>query len=101
MKVYSSFLPIERYEYHILNKEKYKNIPITIWNDKFPTNVRQLSENPINILILNEPNELFGHHDASLIWKDRFQLILTWGDKVLKKLENAVLFIHCETNLYK
>ena len=101
MKVYSSFLPIERYEYHILNKEKYKNIPITIWNDKFPTNVRQLSENPINILILNEPNELFGHHDASLIWKDRFQLILTWGDKVLKKLENAVLFIHGETNLDK
>ena len=101
MKVYSSFLPIERYEYHILSKEKYKDIPITIWNDKFPNNVKQLEENPINILILNEPNELFGHHDASLIWKDNFQLILTWGDKVLKRLNNAVLFIHGETNLDK
>ena len=48
MKVYSSFLPIERYEYHILSKEKYKNIPITIWNDKFPTQENTLSEKSIN-----------------------------------------------------
>ena len=35
MKVYSNYLPIERYEQFILSKKKYKNIPITIFNDYF------------------------------------------------------------------
>ena len=101
MKVYSSFLPIERYEYHILSKKKYENIPITIWNDKFPNNYKEYEENPINILILNEHNELFNFHDTAIDFKNNYQLILTWGDKVLKNCDNAVLFIHGETNLDK
>ena len=66
MKVYSSYLPYERYKNNILDKEKYNNIPITIFNDFFEGslhNEKELEENPINIMILNEPNQLFNHHN--------------------------------------
>lgn len=102
MKVYSSFLPIERYEYHILSKDKYKDIPITIFNDYFTKKQwQELDENPINVIILNEPNELFGHHDRILMLKQNYQLILTWSEKVIEMCHNARLFIHGETNLDK
>ena len=100
MKIYSNYLPIERYNFFIGNKEKYKNIPITIFNDKVP-NIDELKENPINILILNEPNEFFGLHDFAINNKYAFNIILTWSDNILRECENSMLFIHGETNLDK
>ena len=102
MKVYSSFLPIERYNQFILSKEKYKNIPITIFNDYFTKNDwKELEENPINIIILNEPNQLFGHHSKIQQIYRNYNLILTWGQDVIDSCPNARLFIHGETNLDK
>ena len=102
MKVYSSFLPIERYEQFILSKEKYKDIPITIFNDYFTkNNWKELKENPINIIILNEPNQLFGHHTQIQNFPQNYNLILTWGQDVVDNCPNARLFIHGETNLDK
>tara|TARA_R110001599_G_scaffold5950_1_gene29493 strand:- start:656 stop:1567 length:912 start_codon:yes stop_codon:yes gene_type:complete len=102
MKVYSSFLPIERYNKFILSKEKYKNIPITIFNDYFTkNNWDELTENPINIIILNEPNQLFGHHTQIQKFSQNYNLILTWGQDVIDNCSNAQLFIHGETNLDK
>lgn len=102
MKVYSSFLPIERYEQFILSKEKYKDIPITIFNDYFTkNNWKELNENPINIIILNEPNQLFGHHVQIQNFPQNYNLILTWGQDVVDNCPNARLFIHGETNLDK
>ena len=60
MKIYSSYLPIERYEREIGCLEKYKDKPITIFNDYVPKNRDELSD--VNLLILNEPNELFYKH---------------------------------------
>ena len=102
MKVYSSFLPIERYEQFILSKEKYKDTPITIFNDYFTkNNWKELKENPINIIILNEPNQLFGHHTQIQKFPQNYDLILTWGQDVIDNCPNARLFIHGETNLDK
>ena len=102
MKVYSSFLPIERYEKFILSKKKYKNIPITIFNDYFTKNDwAELNDNPINIIILNEPNQLFGHHTHIQNLYNNYNLILTWGQEVIDNCPNAELFIHGETNLDK
>ena len=76
MKVYSNYLPIERYEQFILSKKKYKNIPITIFNDYFTKdNWKELSDNPINIIILNEPNQLFGHHSQIQQYYNNYNLI--------------------------
>lgn len=100
MKIYSNCLPIERYNFHIDLEGKYKNTPITIFNDFAPLGT-QLFENPINILILNEPNEFFGLHDYAIHNQHSFSLILTWSDKVHQNTNNSMLFVHGETNLDK
>ena len=100
MKIYSNYLPIERYEKFILSQDRFKNLPITIFNDYFTkNNWKELEENPINIIILNEPNQLFGHHDYVQKVKNSYNLILTWSQDVIDKCVNAKLFIHGETNL--
>ncbi len=100
MKVYSNYLPIERYEKFILSKDKFKDLPITIFNDYFTKdNWKELGENPINILILNEPDQLFGHHTQVQKFNNNYSLILTWGQNVIDNCDNARLFIHGETNL--
>ena len=100
MKVYSNYLPIERYEKFILSKDKFKDLPITIFNDYFTKdNWKELGGNPINILILNEPDQLFGHHTQVQKFNNNYSLILTWGQNVIDNCDNARLFIHGETNL--
>tara|TARA_B110000967_G_C18902041_1_gene576676 strand:- start:10507 stop:11406 length:900 start_codon:yes stop_codon:yes gene_type:complete len=102
MKVYSSFLPIERYEKFILSNKRFEKIPITIFNDYFTKdNWNELNENKINILILNEPDQLFGHHTYAQKLYTNYDLILTWGQDVIDNCPNAHLFIHGETNLSK
>jgi hypothetical protein len=44
----------------------------------------------INVFVLQEPNEYFGHHDWVIQNKSLFSIILTWSDKVLNLCENAV-----------
>lgn len=98
MKVFSNFLPIERYDGLIGNLEKYKNKSITIFNDYIPQYQNELSD--INIIILNEPNELFGLHEfVKYKAYKNFNAVLSWNEELLGELSNYVLFIHGETNL--
>lgn len=98
MKVFSNFLPIERYDGLIGNLEKYKNKSITIFNDYIPQHQNELSD--INIIILNEPNELFGLHEfVKYKAYKNFNAVLSWNEELLGELSNYVLFIHGETNL--
>jgi predicted nucleotidyltransferase len=60
MKLYSSYLPIERYERELGCLEKYKNKSITLFNDYVPRDESEYSD--VNLIVLNEPNELFGLH---------------------------------------
>ena len=54
MKIYSSYLPIERYEREIGSIERFKDKPISIFNDYVPRDPDNFSM--VNLLILNEPN---------------------------------------------
>jgi hypothetical protein len=88
MYIKNNFIPIEHYNKHILSE--FKDKPISIFNDYTPT-IEELNINPINILIIQEPNQLFGLHDWAIQNKNYFSCILTWGQDILDKCENALL----------
>ena len=58
MVIFSNFIPQERYEKRIGNIARFADKPISIFNDR-PATPEELAINPINILIINEPNEFF------------------------------------------
>lgn len=91
MLIKSNFIPSEIFGRFLLNDSILKDKPITIFNDYTPI-LEELQINPYNILILNEPNELFGLHDWAIVNKDVFSCILTWSQSVLDKCDNALLF---------
>ena len=64
------------------------NIEFSLFIDSTPEIQDDLS--PINILVLQEPNEYFGYHDWAIQNKDLFNIILTWDDKVLNNCDNAL-----------
>ena len=64
------------------------NIDFSLFVDDVPKSQDDLS--PINILVLQEPNEYFGLHDWAVKNKNLFSFILTWSDKVLNNCENAM-----------
>jgi hypothetical protein len=100
MKIFSkNSIAQERFEFHIdVNCEKYKNKPISIFCD-WPASLAELSENPVNIIILNEPNELFGLVDWTIFNQDHFAVILSQWDKIHQNCPNSLVFVHGETNL--
>lgn len=102
MKIFSkNSIAQERFEFHIdVNCEKYKNKPISIFCD-WPATLSELNENPINIIILNEPNEIFGLVDWAIYNQNYFNLILSQWDKIHQNCSNSMLFVHSETNLDK
>jgi hypothetical protein len=98
MKIFSNFIPQSRYEKRIGDTEKFKYKPITIFND-YPASLEELSLNPINILLINEPNEFFGLHDYAIQYGNNYNVVLTWSQKILDKLPNAYLFPLGERNI--
>jgi hypothetical protein len=89
MTIKSNFIPLELYNKFI--GDNFKNKPISIFNDYTPT-IEELNINPYNILILNEPNELFKLHDWAIQHQSYFSCILTWGKDVLNQCEHSLLF---------
>jgi len=65
-----------------------KDIEFSLFIDDVPKNQDDLS--PINILVLQEPNEYFGLHDWAIQNKDLFSFILTWDDKILNTCDNSI-----------
>tara|TARA_R110000796_G_scaffold81473_2_gene179438 strand:+ start:1286 stop:2182 length:897 start_codon:yes stop_codon:yes gene_type:complete len=102
MKIFTkNSIALERFEFHIdVNCEKYKDKPITIFND-YQGTAEELNENPINIIILNEPNEIFGLVNWVSQHQKCFDVILTQWDQAHRSCDNALLFVHGETNLDK
>jgi hypothetical protein len=66
-----------------------KHIDFSLFVDAVPESQEELS--PINIMVLQEPNEYFGYHDWAIENKDLFSFILTWDDKVINNCDNASL----------
>ena len=73
---------------------KYKDKPITIFNDRLPKSYKELNYNPYNFLIVHEPNEFFGFHNWIINNYNLFQVILTWSELVLNNCPNAIFLDH-------
>lgn len=72
-----------------------KHIDFSLFIDAIPESKEELS--PINILVLQEPNEYFGYHDWAIQNAHMFSFILTWDDKVLNNCDNATLLLFGHT----
>ena len=85
MKIKINFLDKETFKEKL---KHLKDINFSLFIDIIPETQNDLS--PINILVLQEPNEYFGLHDWAIQNKDLFSVILTWDDKVLNNCDNAL-----------
>ena len=85
MKLFIQHLPLETFQELL---KPIKNLEISIFVDDRPKKQEDLS--PINILVLQEPNEYFGHHDWAIQNQHLFSFIITWSDKVLANCNNAI-----------
>lgn len=99
MYINSKFIPPELYDKFIGNNPKFKDKPISIFNDYIPT-VEELNINPYNILVIQEPNQLFGLHNWAINNHQYFSCILTWGQEILDKCDNAILLPFGTTYLH-
>ena len=89
-KIYSNFIGANEFEAVLTDDLKHK--PITMFNDYHNVNYDQLSFNPYNILMVMEPNQLFGIHDWAIQNHHLFSIVLTWGQEILDKCPNAMFF---------
>jgi hypothetical protein len=91
LKIYSNFIPQNELEAAI-NVPELINKPISVFND-YPNVTPELLEfNPFNILMVLEPNQLFGIHDWAIQNYNLFNCILTGGQDILDKCPNALFF---------
>jgi hypothetical protein len=91
MIIKSNFIPLDLYNKFIGNDPEFKDKPISIFND-YPPSIEELNINPYNILIIMEPNQLFGLHNWAIQNHNNFSCILTWGQTILDSCPNSLLF---------
>ena len=83
-------LKINHFDTNVFEKKltHLKDIEFSLFVDDTPKSLEDLS--PINIIVLQEPNEYFGLHDWVIKNKNLFSFILTWDDKVINNCENTI-----------
>ena len=90
LKIYSNFIPQNELA-EAVNVPELINKPISVFNDYPNVTSEQLNFNPFNILMVLEPNQLFGIHDWAIQNHNLFSCILTGGQEILDKCPNALL----------
>lgn len=90
LKIFSNFMGASELEAAFTDDLKSK--PITIFNDYPITSLEELKINPHNILMVSEPNQLFGIHDWAVNNYHFFDIVLAWGQDILDKCPNALFF---------
>ena len=93
MIVHSNFVDEKRF---ILKFKELEHIDFSFFFEYRPTQ-EELAKNEINIFACEEPNEYFGNHDWIIQNHDKFSLILSWSEKVLRKCPNSQLLIYGES----
>jgi hypothetical protein len=91
LKIFTDFKTLNDFDFLY---PKYKDKPITIFNDRLPKNYDELGLNPYNFLIIHEPNEFFGMHKWVIQNYHLFSAILTWSEDIINSCPNAILFDH-------
>jgi hypothetical protein len=99
MKIFSNFIPQSRYEKRLGEIKRFKSKQITLFNDYPVSKIEDLHINPVNILLVNEPNEFFGIHNYAVNNYNLYNVILTWSQQVLDNTPNSYLFPHGERNI--
>ena len=92
MKVFANFRSAESDPTFSTLKEKYKDKPITFLYDYPPKDITELSINPINIIMVHEPDEFFGIHSWVKTNHELYSAILTWNKDILDNCSNAYPF---------
>jgi Glycosyltransferase family 10 (fucosyltransferase) C-term len=100
MKIFSNFMPKDLYEKCAIRNEAFILPPrvrpsvadksISIFNDYTPK-IDELWQSSRNILVILEPNQLFGLHDWAILNHKFFHVILTWSTEILEKCPNSIL----------
>ena len=90
MVILSNFYNQKQLKYF---EEKYKDFPITLFMDVIP-NQEQFQLNSFNILLLHEPNEMFGIHSQAIKIAHQFDAILTYNPYIINNFSNAFPFYH-------
>jgi hypothetical protein len=91
LKIYSNFIPQNELE-EAVNVPELINKPISVFNDYPNVTPELLDFNPFNILMVLEPNQLFGIHDWAIQNHNLFSCILTGGQEILDNCPNALFF---------
>jgi len=99
MLIQANFRDVNTDPYLLYLKEKYQDKSVTFWYDKFPSTQEELNQNPYNFLFLHEPNEFFGLHNHAIQGYSGFTAILTWNNKLINELSNAVNFTYAGQTL--
>lgn len=86
MKIYANHFNVETFNSKLKHLEHIQDLSIFI--DYIPQSQDQLT--PLNVLVLQEPNEYFSYHDWAIENHKLFSFILTWDDKVLNNCPNAL-----------
>jgi len=92
MKLFIGFFDVDSFNDYF---KEFEHIDCSIFIDYIPKSEKDLS--PINIIVTQEPNEYFLHHDWIIENKHIFSLILTWSDKILYNCKNAQLLLFGST----
>lgn len=92
MKIHCNFMDGKDFEKAISTHPDLINQNISVFIDCPPKSIEQLQENPVNILMILEPNQLFGLHDWAIKNQEYFSCILTWGEKILAECPNSYFF---------
>jgi hypothetical protein len=92
IKILSNFIPAEQWEEALQDYPEILNKSITIFNDYPIQSYDDLLINSYNILMVMEPNQLFGIHDWAKQNSHLFNIILTWGQDILDTCPNAYFF---------
>lgn len=91
LKVFTNFKTHKEFNFLF---DKFKDKPITLFNDYVPKSYDDLNHNPYNIFIAHEPNEFFGIHNWLIQNHSLFSVILTWNETIINSCSNAILFDH-------
>jgi hypothetical protein len=93
MIIYSNFVQSNRF---ILKFKELEHVDFSFFFEYRPTE-EQLFENDINIFACEEPNEYFGNHDWIIQNHDKFSLVLSWSERVIRMCPNSQLLIYGES----
>jgi hypothetical protein len=93
MKIFSNFIKPDKFN---IGLKELSNVDFTLFYDYRPTQL-ELKSSKINVLIINEPNEYFGNHDWAIENYKNFDIILTWGSKILNTCDNSLFLVYGES----